>query len=62
MSPAELALAITAAANAIAETTEDDIQLELISAALGQLSAALAVIAAQRSINSGNTQSEDIVI
>ncbi|MGN1089122.1 MAG: hypothetical protein ACI4Q6_01870 [Huintestinicola sp.] len=62
MSPAELTLAITAAANAIAETTEDDIQLELISAALGQLSAALAVIAAQRSINSGNNKSEDIVI
>lgn len=62
MSPAELTLAITAAANAIAETAKDDIQLELIAAALGQLSAALAVIAAQRSINSGNTQSEDIVI
>lgn len=62
MSPAELTLAITAAANAIAQTTKDDSQLALLSSAFGQLSAALAVIATQRSINSGNTQDGEVVL
>lgn len=45
----ELTLAITALANAIAEDITDDGQLALLSAVLGQLSATLATISAQRS-------------
>ena len=48
MTPLELTLAVTAAANAIAEDITDDRQLALISAAFGQLSATLAVILEQR--------------
>lgn len=50
MTPLELTLAVTAAANAIAEDITDDRQLALISSAFGQLSATLAVILEQRAL------------
>ncbi len=51
MSPAELTFAITAAANAIAEEITDVEQLELLSAALGQLSSTLSAIVMLREIS-----------
>lgn len=59
MTPAELSLAVTAVANAIAADITDDGQLAVLSSVFGQISAVLAVIASQRAVNPVNGESRD---
>lgn len=59
MTPAELSLAVTAVANAIAADITDDGQLAVLSSVFGQISAVLAVIASQRAVNPVSGESRD---